>query len=137
MGSGPTDFDAQFAVSNQFGFNQNIVNSPVQNVGAGAGSVLQQNTDAFNATLSKTFANGGSIQFQNSEITLNVNAPGLLFPSSAYRSGESVFTPSRQAGLTSNFNANRRRGQQPVCGGHGRSRQAPIARINDDISLRL
>jgi outer membrane protein TolC len=130
-----SDFDAQFAVSNQFGFNQNIVNSPVQNVGAGAGSVLQQNTDAFNATLSKTFANGGSIQFQNSWNYLNVNAPGLLFPSSYTGFAKVSYTQPLWAGSGVEFTRIAGVVNNQFAAVTGVSQGVAIARINDDISL--
>jgi outer membrane protein TolC len=130
-----SDFDAQLAVTNTAGFNQNIVNSPVQNVGAGAGSVLQQNTDAYNATLTKTFANGGQIQFQNTWNYLNVNAPGLLFPSSYSGFAKVSYTQPLWAGSGVEFTRIAGVVNSAFSAVTGVSQGVAIARINDDISL--
>jgi outer membrane protein TolC len=130
-----SDFDAQLAVTNTAGFNQNIVNSPVQNVGAGAGSVLQQNTDAFNATLTKTFTNGGQIQFQNTWNYLNVNAPGLLFPSSYSGFAKVSYTQPLWAGSGVEFTRIAGVVNNAFAAVTGVSQGVAIARINDDISL--
>ncbi len=130
-----SDFDAQFAVTNQFGFNQNIVNSPVQNVGAGAGSVLEQHTDAFNATLSKTFANGATMQFQNTWNYADVNAPGLLFPSSYTGFAKVSYTQPLWAGSGVEFTRIAGVVNNQFAAVTGVSQGVAIARINDDISL--
>jgi outer membrane protein TolC len=130
-----SDFDAQLAVTNTAGFNQNIVNSPVQNVGAGAGSVLQQNTDAFNATLTKTFANGGQIQFQDTWNYLNVNAPGVLFPSSYSGFAKVSYTQPLWAGSGVEFTRIAGVVNSAFSAVTGVSQGVAIARINDDVSL--
>ncbi|HEV8066908.1 MAG TPA: TolC family protein [Planctomycetaceae bacterium] len=130
-----SDFDAQLAVTNTAGFNQNIVNSPVQNVGAGAGSVLEQHTDTFNATLSKTFANGGTIQFQNQWNYLDVNAPGLLFPSSYSGFAKVSYTQPLWAGSGVEFTRIAGVVNSAFSAVTGVSQGVAISRINDDISL--
>jgi outer membrane protein TolC len=134
-----SDFDAQLAVTNTYGFNQNIVNSPVQNVGAGAGSVLEQHTGLWNATLTKTFANGGQIQFQNQFNYLDVNAPGLLFPSSYSGFAKVSYTQPLWAGSGVEFTRIAGAVSSGVSGFTaavtGVSQGVAIARINDDISL--
>ncbi|HXY34468.1 MAG TPA: TolC family protein [Planctomycetaceae bacterium] len=130
-----SQFDAQLAITNQFGFNQNIVNSPVQNVGAGAGSVLEQHTDAFNATLTKTFANGGQIQFQNSWSYLDVNAPGLLFPSSYTGFAKVSYTQPLWAGSGVEFTRIAGVVNSAFSAVTGVSQGVAIARINDDVAL--
>jgi len=130
-----SDFDAQLAVTNTAGFNQNIVNSPVQNVGAGAGSVLEQHTDTFNATLTKTFANGGQIQFQNQWNYLDVNAPGLLFPSSYSGFAKVSYTQPLWAGSGVEFTRVAGVVNSAFSAVTGVSQGVAIARINDDISL--
>jgi outer membrane protein TolC len=130
-----SDFDAQLAVTNTFGFNQNIVNSPVQNVGAGAGSVLEQHTDAFNATLTKTFANGGQIQFQNTWNYLDVNAPGLLFPSSYSGFAKVSYTQPLWAGSGVEFTRIAGVVNSAFSAVTGVSQGVAIARISEDISL--
>lgn len=130
-----SDFDAQLAVTNTFGFNQNIVNSPVQNVGAGAGSVLEQHTDAFNATLSKTFANGGTLQFQNQWNYLDVNAPGLLFPSSYTGFAKVSYTQPLWAGSGTEFTRIAGVVNSAFSAVTGVSQGVAISRINEDMAL--
>jgi outer membrane protein TolC len=130
-----SQFDTQFSLSNVFGFNQNIVNSPVQNVGAGAGSVLQQNTDAYTATLTKNLANGGQIQFSNVWNYLNVNAPGLLFPSSYSGYAKVSYTQPLWAGSGVEFTRIAGVQNSGLSAVTGVSQGVAIARINDDISL--
>jgi outer membrane protein TolC len=130
-----SDFDSQLAVTNTYGFNQNIVNSPVQNVGAGAGSVLEQHTGQLNATLTKTFANGGQIQFQNQWNYLDVNAPGLLFPSSYNGFAKVSYTQPLWAGSGVEFTRIAGVVNSSFAAVTGVSQGVAIARINDDISL--
>ncbi len=130
-----SDFDAQFAVTNTFGFNQNVVNSPVQNVGAGAGSVLEQHTDAFNATLTKTFANGGTIQFQNQWNYLDVNSNAVLFPSSYTGFAKVSYTQPLWAGSGVEFTRIAGVVNNSFAAVTGVSQGVAIARINEDQAL--
>jgi outer membrane protein TolC len=130
-----SDFDAQFAVSNVFGFNQNIVNSPVQNVGAASGSVLQQNTDTFNATLTKNLANGGQIQFQNQWNYLDINSPSVLFPSSYSGFAKVSYTQPLWAGSGVEFTRIAGVVNNAFAAVTGVSQGVAIARINEDMAL--
>jgi outer membrane protein TolC len=130
-----SDFDAQFAVTNLFGFNQNVVNSPVQNVGAGAGTVLEQHTDAFNATLTKNFANGGQIQFQNQWNYLDVNSTSVLFPSSYSGFAKVSYTQPLWAGSGVEFTRIAGVVNNAFAAVTGVSQGVAIARINEDMGL--
>jgi outer membrane protein TolC len=130
-----SDFDAQLAVTNTYGFNQNIVNSPVQNVGAASGSVLEQHTGLWNATLTKNFANGGQIQFQNQWNYLDVNSSGVLFPSSYSGFAKVSYTQPLWAGSGVEFTRIAGVVNNAFAAVTGVSQGVAISRINEDMAL--
>jgi outer membrane protein TolC len=128
-------FDAQLAVSSSWSFNSNFVNNAATNVGANPGTILNQDTAAYNATLTKNLANGGQIQFQNTWNYLNTNSPAVLFPSSYTGVAKVSYTQPLWAGSGVEFT--RIAGVTPgnFSAVTGVSQGVAIARINDDISL--
>ncbi|HEV3300592.1 MAG TPA: TolC family protein [Planctomycetaceae bacterium] len=130
-----SDFDAQLAVSNTFGFNQNVVNSPSQNIGAGAGTVLEQHTGLFNATLTKTFVNGGQIQFQNQWNYLDVNSNSVLFPSSYSGFAKVSYTQPLWAASGVEFTRTAGVVNSAFAAVTGVSQGVAISRINEDMAL--
>jgi len=132
-----SDFDAQLQVSSIWGFNNAAVNAPVAAVGAAAGSFLAQDTWAYNAALSKTFANGGQLTISNQWNYLNLvpGPPSVLFPSSYSGFARVGYTQPLWAGSGVEFTRIASPIGQGFSGVTGVSQGVSIARINEDMSL--
>lgn len=131
-----SDFDAQLSASLVMGYNSNFVNNAATNVGANPGTILNQETGTWNASLSKTFANGGTLTLSNQWNYLNTNSPAVLFPSSYSGYVRAGYTQPLWAGSGVEYT----RIASPIgvngfSGITGVSQGVVIARINEDIAL--
>ena len=131
-----SDFDAQLSASLIMGYNSNFVNNAATNVGASPGSILTADTGTWNSSLSKTFANGGTLTFSSQVNYLNTSSPAVLFPSSYSGYVRAGYTQPLWAGSGAEYT----RIASPIgvngfSGITGVSQGVVIARINEDIAL--
>jgi outer membrane protein TolC len=129
------DFDTTLATSMVWGRNEQIQNNVFLSGGQTPGNTLAQETGAFQSGLSKTFADGGSVQVFNNWNYLGQNVLGQLFPS-VYTGAVGVqYTRPLWAGSGTEFT----RIAGPPRGAFGAitgvSQGVVIARINNDITL--
>lgn len=127
-------FDAQLQASMIWGRNEQPQNNTAFGGGVGAGAPFVQETGAFGASLSKSFAHGGSISFNHNVNYSGTNAPSLF--SSVYTGN---FQVQYQLPLLAGSGAEFTRIAGPIgqsFGGiSGVSQGVLIARINNDITI--
>jgi len=135
------DYDATFTSSMTFGKNDVISNvkSPYP------GFVSTSDTGAFNSSLAKTFANGGSVAFNNnwnysgtngaSAVNPNIPNAGPLFPSNYTALSQIQYVQPLWAGGGVEYNRIAGPARSGFSGVTGVSQGVAISRINTDISI--
>jgi len=129
-----SDFDATWTTTFNIGQNQSIQNNAALAGGLPAGQVLDQYTGTYNSTLSKTFANGGSLSLSNVWNYVATNQP-VLFPTSYTGFVQAQYTQPLWAGSGTEFTRIATPIGSGVSGVSGVSQGVAIARINEDIAL--
>lgn len=127
-------FDAQFQAAMIWGRDEQPQNNAIFGGGVGGGSALVRETGNFTSSLSKTFANGGSISLNHDVNYLGINAPSL-FPSSYAGNVNLQYQLPLLAGAGTEFTRVAGPIGQSFGGISGVSQGVLIARINNDISI--
>ena len=126
-------FDAQFQASMIWGRDEQAQNNPFA-AGLGGGLTFTQETGAFTSSLSKTFANGGSVSLNHNVNYRGTNSPSL-FPS-VYTGILGVqYQLPLLAGSGTEFTRIAGPIGQSFGGISGVSQGVIISRINNDIAL--
>jgi outer membrane protein TolC len=135
------DYDATFTSAMTFGKNDTISNvkSPYP------GFVNTSDTGAFTSALAKTFANGGSVSFNNnwnysgtngaSAVNPNIPNAGPLFPSNYTSLSQIQYVQPLWAGSGVEYNRIAGPARAGLGGVTGVSQGVAISRINTDISI--
>jgi outer membrane protein TolC len=129
-----SDFDATWTTTFNIGQNSAIQNNAALAGGLPAGQVLDQYTGTYNSTLSKTFANGGSLSLSNVWNYIATNQP-VLFPTSYNGYVQAAYTQPLWAGSGTEFTRIATPIGTGVSGVSGVSQGVVIARINEDVAL--
>ncbi len=125
-------FDAQLASSMIWGRNSVTQNSTL---GLNPFTVINSETGTFNATLSKTMANGGQISVYENINYLGTSSPIVNLPSSYSGSTGITYTLPLLAGAGTEFTRIAGPISQSFNGVSGVGQGVVIARINEDISI--
>jgi outer membrane protein TolC len=129
-----SDFDATWTTTFNVGQNETIQNNAALAGGLPAGQVLDQYTGTYNSTLSKTFANGGTLSLSNVWNYVATNQP-VLFPTSYNGYVQAGYTQPLWAGSGTEFTRIATPLGNGVAGVSGVSQGVVIARINEDVAL--
>jgi outer membrane protein TolC len=129
-----SDFDAQWTTTFNVGQNQAVQNNAALAGGLAAGEVLDQYLGTYNSSLSKTFANGGTLTLSNIWNYVATNQP-VLFPSSYNGYVQASYTQPLWAGSGVDFTRIATPFGSQLSGVSGVSQGVVIARINEDIAL--
>ncbi|QDU78489.1 Outer membrane efflux protein [Polystyrenella longa] len=129
------DFDATVTTSALWGRNEEVQNSIFSSGGLPAGSVLTQETAAFNTRLQKQLAQGGSFAVSNNLNYLGSNAPSRLFPSAYTGSVQAEFRQPLMAGRGAEFTRIAGPIGNNLAGVSGVNQGVVISRINNDIVI--
>lgn len=129
------DFDAQFTTSTIWGRDEQVQNNLFSSGGLAPGNTLTQETAAFETSLNKQLAYGGSMTVAHEWFYAGRNIPGQLFPSNytgniraEYRQPLWAASGPEYTRIAGPANPNFR-------GITGVSQGVVIARINNDITL--
>ena len=131
------DYDATFNTQMTFGHNENIANTKLPY----PGFVSTADTSAFTSSLAKTFANGGSVSFNNNWNYNGTNAVNPLFPSASlfpsYYTAVSQIQYVQPLWAYGGVEYNRIAGpaRSGFSGVTGVSQGVVISRINTDITI--
>ncbi|WP_437228068.1 TolC family protein [Planctomicrobium sp. SH661] len=125
-------FDAQLASSMVWGRNSTTQNSTI---GLNPFTVINNETGAFNATLSKTMANGGQISVYENVNYLGTSSPIVNYPSSYAGATGINYTLPLLAGAGTEFTRIAGPIGQQFGGLTGVSQGVLISRINEDITI--
>lgn len=131
-----SDFDAQFTTSILWGRNEQVQNNTLS-LGLPAGDVLTQETTAWNATLQKQLATGGSVSIGHSwnYNGSNIGTPPLLFPSVYEGNVQIQFRQPLLAGGGVEYTRIAGPVSDNIQGVSGVSQGVIIARINEDLAI--
>ncbi|TWT56665.1 Outer membrane efflux protein [Thalassoglobus neptunius] len=127
-------FDAQFQTSMIWGRNEQATNNAFSGGGIAGGGIQVAETGTFASSLSKTFANGGSLSVNHNVNYLGTNAPSVF---------QSVYSGNVQlqyqlpllAGAGTEFTRIAGPIGQSFGGISGVSQGVLIARINNDVTI--
>lgn len=130
-------FDAQLSASMIWGRNETIQNNIFFGGGLQPGRTLVQETGAFQASLSKTFAYGGTFSLNHNVnyLGLNLGQPQVLFPSVYTGNVQLQYSQPLLAGAGAEFTRIAGPIGQAFGGLTGVSQGVLIARINNDLTL--
>jgi outer membrane protein TolC len=121
-------FDATFTSNLTWGRNETIPN-------VAPGRVVSAETAAFDSSLSKSFANGGSVQVQHNVDYLGTTSAGAMLPSSYTGSLIAAYRHPLLAGRGTEFTRIAGPIGQSFGGVTGVSQGVVIARINNDLTI--
>jgi len=128
-------FDAQFTSSMIWGRNELIQNNQFLAGNLADGAVLQSDTAAFQAQLSKTQADGGQISLSHDVNYLYNNAASNLFPSVYTGNIQLAYRRPLWAGGGTEFTRIAGPASSNIQGLSGVAQGVVIARINNDITI--
>ncbi|MCA9042213.1 MAG: TolC family protein [Planctomycetaceae bacterium] len=127
------DFDTQLTTSLLWGRDEQVQNSIFTSGGLPPGSVLKQETAAFNTRLQKQFSQGASFAVSHNLNYLGSNSPSRLFPSDYSGAVQAEFRQPLLAGRGSEFTRIAGPIGNNLTGVSGVNQGVVIARINNDI----
>ncbi|REJ90630.1 MAG: TolC family protein [Planctomycetota bacterium] len=133
-----SDFDAQLTTQMIWGREETLQNNPFFGGGVGGGGALVNDTAMYQSSLSKSFANGGTVQFNHNVDYLWSSAfsgPASLFNSVYTGNIEVLYQQPLLAGAGTEFTRTAGPIARSFGGITGVSQGVLIARINNDIEI--
>ncbi|MEZ6046062.1 MAG: TolC family protein [Planctomycetaceae bacterium] len=127
------DFDAQLTTSMLWGRNEEVQNSIFTSGGLPPGSVLKEESAAFNSRLQKQLAQGGSFALSHTMNYSGNNSPSRLFPSAYSGNARAEFRQPLGAGAGAEFTRIAGPIGNSLTGLSGVNQGVVIARINNDV----
>jgi len=129
------DFDTRFAASMIWGRDETIQNNLFFGGGLNPGSTLQSDTAAFQSSLSKSFADSGSLTLAHDINYSGRNVPGQLFNSVYTGNIRAEYRRPLLSGSGTEFTRIAGASNPNFSSITGVSQGVVIARINNDISI--
>ena len=130
-------FDAQLNASMTWGRSERVQNNAILSGGGSVGAELQQDTGAWQSSIGKQFANGGSFSvFHNWNYNFNnLGGANQLFPSVFTGATGASYRQPLLAGAGTEFTRIAGPVGQSIGGLSGVTQGVLIARINNDLTL--